>query len=316
MDPMGAGALLAGEVKEVVYYDSPQAYRDAKGMMNQKKFKDAIENFEKAGKASGVRDWVKVYTLYNIAECYRLLGMTDETNYATAAETYDALLKEHPLTRFLPAALYYKGESLTRAGKYKEANATFQRLVTEVGTKSLQESWGRKADLAQARVKEEQGLYDEAFAKYTSIYNLNKSTDPTIANLALLRKGICLIEQKKFSEAKKYFQDLGRSAKGEGSLAREIKAGASIGMGHCLLNEKKYLDARHWFLTAMVVHFSDEFGPEAIYHAALCYENLKSKEPGADAHAKRLFSDLISRYPRSKWSKKAMEKGYKDLKND
>ncbi|MHC4780467.1 MAG: tetratricopeptide repeat protein, partial [Planctomycetota bacterium] len=100
------------------------------------------------------------------------------------------------------------------------------------------------------------------------------------------------------------------------TLAREIRAGASIGMGHCYLNDKNYEDARHWFLKAVVVNFSDEFGPEALYHAALCYDQLKSKEPGAKDRAKRLYSDLISRFPNSEWAKEAVRKGFKDLKDD
>jgi len=307
--------IKASLVKEVIYYDAPQAYRNGRGMMNQKKFKDAIANFETAQRASGVRDWIKTYSVFNIAQCYRFLGMVDDSNFKTAAEYYDTLLKEAPLTRFLPAALYYKGEALTRAKKYAKADETFLRLITEVGTKSLDEKWSRLADLAQAKVKEAKGHFDEASAKYTSIYNLYKSTDPAVANMAQLRKGLCLIAQKKYRDAKKYFQNLGRSAKGEDALAREIKAGASIGMGHCFLNDKNYLEARHWFLDAMVVNFSDEFGPQAMYHSALCYEHLKSKEKGADAKAKLIFSDLIKRYPTSKWSKKARDKGYKELPN-
>ncbi|MHC4779198.1 MAG: tetratricopeptide repeat protein, partial [Planctomycetota bacterium] len=278
----------AGEVKEVLYYDAPQTFRNGVGLMNSKKYKEAIENLEKAEKSSNVREWVKVHSLFYIAECYRFRGLEDASNYETAVENYAKLLSAYPLTRFLPQALYYKGDAQTRAKKYDDADATFQKLVTEVNTKSLDEKWARMADIAQARVKEARGRFDEAFHKYTSIYNLAKATHPTIANMALLRKGICLLKQNKFRDAKKYFEDLGRTAKGEGALAREIKAGAAIGLGHCFINDKNYVKARHSFLQAVVVHFSDEFSPEALFHAALCYDKLKGKEKGAGDRAKWL----------------------------
>jgi TolA-binding protein len=309
-----SGKVKAGDVKEVLYHDAPQSFRNGVGLMNSKKFKDAIESFEKALKAPNVRDWIQVYARYHLGQCHRQLGMEDPSHFDTAVEQFDKLLKANPTTRFLPHALYAKGDALARGKKFEEANGTFQKLITEVNTKSLDERWGRMADIAQARVKEYQGRYDEAFHKYTSIYNLTRSSDPAIANMALLRKGICLIKQKKFSDAKKYFDDLDKTAKGEGSMAREIKAGAAIGLGHCALNDKDYVNARHHFLKAVVVHFSDEFGPEALYHAALCYDNLKKKEPGAGVRAKWLFSDLIKRYPVSEWTKKAKGKGFKEIK--
>ncbi|MHC5079839.1 MAG: tetratricopeptide repeat protein, partial [Planctomycetota bacterium] len=301
--------------KEIHYYDAPQAFRTAVGLVGSKKYREAIEQFD-AAEGAGAREWLKVHALFHKAECYRLLGAQDASNYDTAVEMYDALLKEAPLTRFLAPALYYKGVSLRNAKKYGEANKAFQQLITEVGTKSLEESWASKADIAQARVKEAQGLFDEAEPKYDSIYQLNKSKDPAIANMALLRKGICKLKRKRYQEAKKYFEDLARKAEGEGMQAREVRAGAAIGMGHCFYNDKNYLDARHWYLKAMVVYFSDEFNPEAMFHAADCYEKLKGKEKGAGERAKWIFSDLISRYPNSEWAKKAEGMGFKDLKQD
>lgn len=303
--------VKSADVKEVIYADAPQSFRNGTGLMNSKKYEEAIESFEKAAKARVDGDWIKPYTLFYQAECQRLLGAFEPSRYETAADLYDTLLREVPLTRFLARALYYKGVCLRSAGKYAEADKTFQQLITEVNTKTLGERWARMADIAQARVKEAQGLYDEAYYKYNSIYELTKNSDPTVANVAQLRKGHCLLKQKKFDDAKKYFQDLEKKAEGEGALARDIRAGAAIGLGHCFMNDKEIEEARHHFLQAMVVQFSDELNPEAMYHAALCYEQLKDKEGGAELRAKIIFSDLIRRYPSSEWSQKAKEKGYK-----
>ncbi|GEM_PF-3583030 len=304
--------VKASDVEDVTYASAPQTFQNARGLMNSKKYEEAIESFKKAADASSA-DWIKPYTLYYRAHCHRKLGLREPSHYEEAAELYGTLLKEFPHTRFLAPALYYRGQALTQAEQYQEADKTFTRLTTEVSDKALEERWAHLGLVAQAHVKEAQGYYDEAFYKYESIYNTTRSTHPSVANKALLRKGLCLIKQKKFSQAKTYFQDLFRSASGEDIQAREIKAGAAIGLGHCFLNDDNVREARHWFLKAMVLYFSEEFTPEAMYYAGLCYEKLEKREGGAKKRAKIIFSDLLIRFPNSQWAAKAKEKNYQVL---
>lgn len=305
-------SVKAADVKEITYGDAPQAFKNGLGLLNSKKYADAIKELLKAQKAAGVREWLKGYTLYFLGEASRRAGTTDPSAFESAVEYYDQLLKEVPFTRFLPQALYYKGECLMRMEKYSEANEVFNSLISEQARKGFDASWASMGQIAQAKVLEAQGHHDQAYHKYESIERM--ATDRDIKNMAKLRKGICLLAQKKYSEAKRYFQDLAESAEGESSAAREVRGGASVGLGHCFINENKYAEARHHFLKAMVIFFSsDDFNTEAMFHAGLCYEKLKSSEPGADFRAKLIFSDLIRRYPNSPWTKKAKEKGYKDL---
>jgi tetratricopeptide (TPR) repeat protein len=316
-------SVKAADVREVQYHDAPLAFKNATGLIASKKYKEALDQLKAAGAASGVRPWIKAYLSFLTAECYRGLGSSDPAYFVNAIEAYDQLLKEVPFTRFLPAALFQKGVCQRRAAKYDDATKTFTQLVTEVSTKSLPTAWGLRGNIEAAQVKEEQGLWDEAEQKYESIRMEAKNAgEKNIENMATLRKGICKIKQKKFGEAKTYFERIRTEeegermrGKGETAASREVRAGAAIGLGYCFWNDKNWEEARTQFLNALVVcPSSDEFNAEALYNAGLCYEKLKDKEgSGALNRAKVLMSDLLERYPGSKWAKTARDAGYKVL---
>jgi tetratricopeptide (TPR) repeat protein len=314
--------VKAADVREVQYADAPVAFKSAMGLFGSKKFKEAIDQLKAAGAASGTGPWIKSYVPFYLGECYRGMGAADPSFFDLAVEQYDALLKDVPFTRFLPAALFAKGSCLRRAGKFDKAAAALTQLVTEVSTKSLPAFWGLRANIEAAQVFEEKGEFDQAEAKYRSVeQEAEGASEKTIANMARLRQGICKIKQKKFGEAKSYFEGIrnkeeaGRAeGKSETFASREVRAGAAIGLGYCLMNDKNFEEARAQFLQAVVVcPSSDDFNAEALYHAGLCYEKLKDKESGALERARHHMSDLLKRYPGSRWAKPARDAGYKEL---
>jgi TolA-binding protein len=301
------------DVKQVVYHDAPGEWHNAMGLFASKKYQEALAEFDTAMNTGGVRTWIQQYALFYMAECNRKLGKNNRANYRTAIEKYEELLANVPETRFLPEAMYYIGDCHTQLENYDKAVAAFRKLQTEVSKKALTQSWALEADLAEGKVLELKEDFMAAFHKYNSIHTTaSRMGLPNVASKALLRKGICLIKQNKFSEAERYFQDLYKNAKGEDKETRAVKGGACIGLGRCFLKKNDMTKARYWFLKSMVLYFSsEEFHPQAMYYAGLTYDELKKSEKGAKEQAKRIFAELFRRYPKSTWARKAKSLGYK-----
>jgi TolA-binding protein len=308
----GEQTLKITLVKQVVYYDAPDDFHTAMGLFSSKKYAEALAAFERAREAPSVRKWIQQYSLFFQGECLRKMGKTNKANFRTAVEKYQELLSTVPTTRFLPEALLYVGECQAYAGNYDKAVAAFRRLQTEQSKKALEPSWALKADLAEGRVLELKKDYMAAYHKFNSIYTMATRMGLTgVANKALLHKGLSLLKQKKFKEAERYFKDLFKNAKGEGAEVRSSKGGACIGLGHCYIEAKDLRKARFWFLRSMVVYFtSEDFHPEAMYFAGLCFHKLAKDEKGAKTRARAIFTELKRRYPESEWAKQVKGLGY------
>ncbi len=300
------------DVKQVVYYDAPEDFTEAMGLFGSKKYVEALGGFEKAKDASGVRDWIKQYALFYQAECNRKIGKASKANYKTAVEKYNELLTAVPGTKFFAEAMFYIGESLANLGDYDQAVAAYRKLQTEVSNKALEPKWAMEADIAEGRVLETKKDYVAAFHKYTSIHtSATRQGLKDIASMALLRQGLCMLAQDKAAEAEKFFNDIYNSATGEGPDMRVVKGGACIGLGRCYLKANDPRKASFWFLKCVVVYFtSEEFHPQALYYAGLCFHQLKKTDPPSAAQAKALFADLSRRYPESDLAKEAKKLGY------
>ncbi len=81
----------AEQVGEVVYYDRPAQFQYGISAELRGQFTEALDHFEEAAKAENVRDWIKQYTRFHIAQC--LKGMK---KHAEAIAAYQKLVEEIP----------------------------------------------------------------------------------------------------------------------------------------------------------------------------------------------------------------------------
>ncbi len=304
--------MKISEVKQVLYYDAPDDFSAAMGLFGSKKYEEALPGFEKSKDAAGVRDWIKQYCLFHMAECLRRMGKINKQNLRTAIDRYGELLAQVPGTKFLCEAMYYIGECAAGLGEYDQAVAAFRKLQTEVSNKALDPKWALEADIAEGKVLETKKDFMAAQHKYNGIVSTaTKQGLKEVANKASLRQGLCVLAQNKFDEAEKFFMDLYNGATGEGTDMRTVKGGACIGLGRCYLQAKDYRKASVWFLKSAVVYFtSEEFHPDALYYAGLCFHELKAQDKASGEKAKALFDDLLRRYPESEAAKNAKKLGY------
>jgi len=295
--------VKAAEVRTVLYEDAPEAFRVADQERGQKRWAAAAKGYEKALRAAGVRDWIKVYANFYLGESYRRLGTVAAANYDTAIQHYGAALSAQRDCRMLAEVVYGLAQALRGKKDYAAAGAKLGELSKAVSDHGLDPSWDFLAQLEAARLLEAQEQFGEAGAKYRALKG-RAGAPPAMANLAAMREGLCLVYGNKFDEARRHFQGLIKSA---GKDEWDVRAGAHLGLGRCFYGEEKFAEARHEFLKVNAIYGNTEAHAEATYWAAKSNLRLAEKEKGAKETAKLHFSQVLVLHADSPFADKAEE---------
>lgn len=296
-------SVKAAEVRTVIYEDAPEAFRVADQERGQKRWAAAAKGYEKALRAAGVRDWIKVYANFYLGECYRRLGAASAANYDTALQHYQAVLAQQRDCRMLAEVLYGLAQALRSKKDYATAEAKLAELSKAVSDHGLDSSWDFLAQLEAARLLEAQDRFGEAGAKYRAL-KTRAGAPAAIANLAAMREGLCLVYGNKFDEARTHFNGLIKSS---GNEEWDVRAGAHLGLGRCFYGEEKFAEARHEFLKVNAVYGNTEAHAEATYWAAKSNLRLADKEKGVKEMAKLQFSQVLLLHADSPFADKAEE---------
>jgi outer membrane protein assembly factor BamD (BamD/ComL family) len=305
--PSGQGAkeqtVKAAEVRTILYEDAPEAFRVADQERGQKRWAAAAKGYEKAMRAAGVRDWIKVYGNFYLGECYRRLGSVADANYDTAIQHYKATLAQQPDCRILAEVLYGLAQAHRGKKDYASAETRLGELSKAVSDHGLDPSWDFRAQLEAARLLESQDRFGEAGAKYRALKG-RAGVPADIANLATMREGLCLVYGNKFDEARSHFQGLVKSA---GVEEWDVRAGAHLGLGLCFYREEKFVEARYEFLRVNAVYGNTEAHAEATFWAAKANLRLTEKEKGVTEMAKLQFTQVMLLHGDSPFADKAEE---------
>lgn len=295
--------VKAAEVRMVLYEDAPEAYRVADQERGQKRWAAGAKGYEKALRAAGVRDWIKVYANFHLGECYRRLGAVSAANYDTAIQHYEAALAAQRDCRMLAEVLYGLAQALRGKKDYAGAGAKLAELSKAVSDHGLDPSWDFTAQLEAARLLEAQEQFGEAGAKYRALKG-RAGVPPAVSNLAVMREGLCLVYAGKFDDARSHFQALIKSA---GKDEWDVRGGAHLGLGRCFYGQEKFAEARYEFLKVNAVYGNTEAHAEATYWAGKANLRLAEKEKGAKEMAKLQFSQVLVQHADSAFADKAEE---------
>lgn len=232
----------SGQEKPAAAVSSPEAvqlYRDAANFQNNKAFELAVEEWQKflknhpkdplAAKAqhylgvcqlqlkeveAAVASFEAVIknhpkfelledTYLNLASSqYSLAAGGKADQYAKAADTFAALIKQYPKGKYLEEALFYQGEALYAQGKKEEAVAAYDRLVKEF------EKSARRADTLYAL-----GVTQEELAKYADagktydIFLEEFATSP-LATEVRMRKAETVLQAGDVAAAERLFAEV------------------------------------------------------------------------------------------------------------
>jgi TolA-binding protein len=296
----------ASKVKEVRYEKRSTFYNLATEAMAARDFAKAVELFKTA--AASAKNWEKQYGLFNAAECLRGMG---KAKLDEAIATYRQLLNDAPKTKFF-GDCYERIAMCQRAqGKVDEAKQTYEQLKGQVTLKNLGPHFELLADFRLLEMSEKADPaaalngYDELQKKAAEF--------PDVANMARLRVGYVMIQQKKVDRARTYFNDI---IKDRQASDVATVAGAYNGLGSTYVADKETptpadFDAALFPFFRTIFKYGDELGQsdllaEALYWGGRCLE-ARAKENDVK-RAKQLYERCTREFPTSEWAKLAAKR--------
>lgn len=297
-------------IAEIVRTNKTTRYTGAEQKLKRGELKGAIDDFGKSitdaeGSPNPQHKWMKHYSLFYLAECYRQTG-----DAAKALETYDRLLKDNDKTRFYAPAKLGMGLCKLASGDRAGARAIFSELEGEAKSKKLGEKWEFGALLANAEVLEAEGKIKDALERYRKVANAaqvaggkggNAGTRAAIHVQRLMAKddpskadaAAGAIQKQIEDEYKKPAPDVDVAAAAYNALGDVYAAKDDFG--------KALLAYLRVALDDELRKSADE-RPKALYCAAMALEKVKKE--GWQDRAKLLRGELKEGYPGSPWAKK------------
>lgn len=287
--------IAADKVAEVKYSEPPPAYTEAMALYDAGSYDMAVPLFQLAANDADRQKGLQAQCIYMAAECMRLGGSPKK-----AVDAFSDLEKAHPKSRYVAAAILSKGMAQAQGGDANSARKSFQALKDFTGR------WPLESEL-QVQILDEGKNPAAALDVYKRLAASAERDYPSVANQARLRVGRVLIAQKKFSEARNFFQAVVDER--TPTTSREVIAGAFNGLGAAIWNDPKSskADCRDALFhhLRVIVSYDDVFGeqPEAYYSAGVLFSLNEGEE--AAARSQTYLRRCVSSYADTAWGQKA-----------
>ena len=309
-----------------------------RGFQNQKLFEDAIDEWQtflrkfpsdaRAGKAqhylgtcclqekrypeaiTAFNEVVRKYPKFDLLDQSTLnLGISwygqaqkssKESDFASAEKVFAGVLTRFPSSKYLPRALYYRGECLFQLKQTEQAAAAYNEFIRRFPNDELHadalyglgtalEDSNKKADAADAfaafvssypkhplttevRMRQTDILFEASqFKRASSVFEaVSKNKDFELADVAMLRHARCLYEAGDLDESARLYWNVPREFRKTKHYDAAILAGAK-----CYYLNKKYSLARSGL--EKIIDRSAPESMEATQWLARCY--LKEGSP-------------------------------------
>jgi tetratricopeptide (TPR) repeat protein len=276
-----------------ITYQGGENFDSARDLLNQGKLEESLTQLTELLKPEAkLRGLIKQNVLYLIGTVQNRLGKSDE-----AIESYKALLKEFPKSRYLPDVAEGLVNAFGAKGDLEGAKKALDDLNSSSVTAGIEANFSAVVAIQRGRILERQEKWSEAFSAYNAAGTTSGVTS-LASQQARLGQARCQMKQKKVSEAEALF----RKISGE-DAPNSILAGAWNGLGDITKAEGRdkrdaavLLDALYMYLRGVVV-----YGPvpgestyeyeRALAGAAESFDNLSQVESN---------KDLKARYARSR----------------
>ena len=308
--PAGANRtveLESTDVLDVVWEAADDLYLNGMDLLENGDYENAINSLQAmAAKADNA-----VFTRYVTTALIRahvLAGSGDKSSSQNqkAITAAEAFLSSNAGARLAADVRALLGRAQMQAGDHDAAEDTLKSLENDARSKYGQD-WEVRAKHWGARNLEAKGNFAQARNLYESLGNtakraaelapegsLLRSEMDGLAQVGLVRQGVCLLEDGKLDDADRYYQKMRRDAERDKNFA--LVGGAHNGLGMVAFRQGDYKKARFQFLLVSVKYFHNpEQALTALYWIGECYEKLDGEEPGARARAAEYYREVIER---------------------
>lgn len=267
------------------YPESPLAprawFRIGEGHEKSEKLDDAEKAF-----ATGLAKAKDAELRESLA--YKLGGVQyAKKQYAVAAQSLDALLKEHPRGKLVTDAVWLSAESQYRQGKFDAALPLYQKVLATPAEKYHPRAFYRSGDCA-ANLKQwpqSQQFFQTLLDKHPKFEQRGE---------ARFGVGFALQSQSQFEPARKAYEQVTKETD------TETAAKARYMMGECSFAEKKYGEAVEHYLEAAIGYPYDEWRAMGHFAAGRCFVELKDA-----AKARESLETVVKKYPQHARAKDA-----------
>ncbi len=301
-------------VADITYDDAPEAFTKGKELLKKGDAENAANSFRLALKSKTKNNWINVYGNYQLGVALQMWGAKDATKLKEAATVFAQLLKDSPECRFMPDALKRGADALAASKDAAGAAALYDRLAEVAQQKKLGILWEAEARIRKADAYVTAGMTKEAEAAYAaagSFADSNAATqkdEPTkrlllaIVGRAQLSQGGALLRNKKFAEARQFFEKVAMGANAQS----DVIAAALNGVGEVLLEEGKPKEALERFARVRVQYYlAREEAARATYFLGKTCLALKDAEPNGKKKAADYFAEVVERYGDTPWADRA-----------
>jgi len=309
-----AQEIDAAQVADISYDDAPDAYKQGRELLKKGDAENAANSFRLALKQKTKNNWINVYGNYYLGQALQAWGAKDAGKLKEAATVYTQLLKDAPDCRFMPDALKRNADVLAAAKDANGAAALYDRLAQVARERKLGIAWECRALILKADAFLTANMTKEAEAAYAAAGSFAESNAgaqkdeaikrelDAISGRASLSQGAALLRNKKFGEARSFFEKVASRP----NAAPEVIAAARNGVGEVLLEEGKPRDALEQFARVRVVFYlAREEVARATYFLGRTMQALKDAEPNGKKKANEYFAEVIERYGDTPWADRA-----------
>jgi len=290
------------KIKRVIYGEKPAKFLEAGAAMGNSDFGSAIALYDELAKNNRNKNWVRMYSLYNIGRIYQ----EGKGDWQNAIEAWDRLQKAFPKSKFLPKALVNKGLAWLNVGDEAKARQAFGQLERLKGLpdseKMVAKYWLIKITQLKGEKAGNAAVINQALEAYKRLLSdVEGNSDlQNVAILARLGIGDCLLALEKYGEALAFFQKIAAS-----SNDTAVLAGAFNGLGLCYFKTEKWSDALMCFLRTVILY--GDSNPEttamALYWAAKSYRMRQGDD--YKTRARSLYRECIGRFPTTSWARES-----------
>lgn len=303
--------VKSSDVMKISRAAVPKVWEQALSARIEGDYVTAADSFRQAAGRSSPY-WIKAQGLFEAGET-----LMQARDWNGAIQAYQDLISQVSNSRFLPQSSLRIAEAYFNANDRERARATLKNMLSEASSKGYASRFVTMAEFWQIRCREGSD-WDQTIRDFQNLHDKVRDSAPRVANMCALRIGHGLIQQRKFGDAREFFQSIADRASDD-----EVEAlvGAWLGLGNCYSaesrNEDKKLlgDARRCYLRVVVSYYDDpatsglvppSMAAEALYKAGLCFEILR--EENYRRRARGLYTEVVRDFEDSQWADQARKR--------